>query len=105
MNDHQLPKAFLDFTEKLIIWGDSAVIKAWEEFRIHSWKDNDQATALEGFVKFERFIKALRKDLGNDNKNLKDGDLLRLFINDFDAVTASIPARPQQADDTNWIPQ
>ena len=94
MNEAQLVKAFSNFTEKLIIWGDSAVIKAWEEFRTHKWEDGNNQVARAGFVKFEAFVKALRKDLGNDNKNLKDGDLLRLFINDFEKLTNSEINKP-----------
>ena len=33
---------------------------------------------------FERFIYAMRADLGHDDKELAPGDLLRVFINDLD---------------------
>jgi len=84
MSTPQLTNAFSNFTEKLIIWGDSAVIKAWQDFRLHKWGEGGKEVSVIGFQKFEAFIKALRKDIGNDNRNLKDGDLLKLFINDYE---------------------
>jgi hypothetical protein len=74
-------KAFRSFTEKLLIWGGPAAIKAWSAFRLHTWEKD---RAREGFLKFEAFIKAVRKELGNTNMPLADGDLLRTFINDVD---------------------
>jgi hypothetical protein len=74
-------KAFRSITEKLLVWGGPAAIRAWSAFRLHTWeKDRPR----EGFLKFEAFIKAVRKELGNTNTPLADGDLLRTFINDID---------------------
>ncbi len=84
MKEAEIVKAFTKFTEKLIIWGGSEVIKAWQEFRTHSWEDSDKNQGIKGFMIFEKFVLALRKDLGNENKQLEDGDLLKMFINDFD---------------------
>ena len=33
----------------------------------------------------ERLLLAIRKDVGHKNKNLKQGDLLSIFINDIDS--------------------
>lgn len=89
IKENEMIKAFTKFTEKLIIWGGSEVIKTWEEFRLHPWEGADNNTAIEGFMKFEKFVFALRKDLGNENSNLEDGDLLKMFINDFDEYAQS----------------
>lgn len=90
-SSEDLEKAFAEFTEKLLVWGSSEVIQAWQEFRSHDWQ---RTTPIAGLQKLESFVKVLRIDIGNENKNLKDGDLLRLFINDYDASLASsqIPA-------------
>ena len=33
----------------------------------------------------ERLLLAIRKDVGHKNRNLKQGDLLSIFINDIDS--------------------
>ncbi|MDZ7616964.1 MAG: hypothetical protein U1E05_08170 [Patescibacteria group bacterium] len=76
----ELQKAFLAFTEKLIIWGSPEVIKAWSAFRLHDWQNT---TPQAGFLKLEAFIRAIRADLGGSNSGLPDGELMRLFINDL----------------------
>ncbi|MGK7943441.1 MAG: hypothetical protein AB4058_03130 [Microcystaceae cyanobacterium] len=79
-NENDIGKAFQDFTEKLIIWGSAEVIQAWMEFRVYDWTNSN---SNEGFLKVENLLKAIRKDLGNSNDQLKNGDILKLFINDF----------------------
>jgi hypothetical protein len=78
--ENEIGKAFQDFTEKLIIWGSAEVIQAWIEFRVYDWQNSN---SIEGFLKVENLLKAIRKDLGNSNYQLKNGDILKLFINDF----------------------
>ena len=78
--ENELGKAFQDFTEKLIIWGGAEVIQAWLAFRLHDWQNSK---TVEGFLKVEALLKAIRKDLGNSNSNLAVGDITKLFINDF----------------------
>jgi hypothetical protein len=92
-------KEFAAFTEKVVIWGGPEVIKKWSAVRLHDWSSG---MPIEGFLKFEAFIKAIRKELGNSNSTLVDGDFLRLFINDLDpaalaAVGASAPTECKQS--------
>jgi hypothetical protein len=82
ISEKELLTAFLSFTEKLVIWGDPEVIRAWQEFRNHTWNTD----AIGGFRKLEAFILALRKDIGTSNGNLTGADLMKLFINDYDAL-------------------
>ncbi|MBD2665728.1 hypothetical protein [Richelia sinica] len=84
----ELRKAFQLFTEKLIIWGSPEVIQAWSEFKLYDWQNSD---SLEGFLKVEALLRAIRKDLGNSNSKLALGDISKLFINDFDIVIAETP--------------
>ena len=85
--EQQMIKAFSTFTEKLIIWGDPLVIKAWSEFRLN-------ADPKQFLIKWQSFLMALRKDIGNSNANLEGGDLMRLFINDYGA---EVPAQILEA--------
>jgi hypothetical protein len=76
-----LLKAFIGFSEKIVIWGDSEVISSWEQFR----RSFSESASLEKqMAALEDFILALRKDVGNSNKSLKRGDILRAFLNDVD---------------------
>lgn len=87
----ELVAAFQTFTGQILVWGGPNVIKTWTAFRLHQWGEKPP---LEGFLKFEAFIKALREELGNRNTNLADGDLLKLFLNDFDAFKAGLATKP-----------
>lgn len=80
----KLEVAFVEFTEKLLIWGSSDVISSWQAFRAHDWENQPKSE----FGLLEDFILTLRKDIGNENSKLKEGDLLRLFITDYDAAIA-----------------
>jgi hypothetical protein len=84
--DEETHSAFRKFTQKIVIWGGPEAIKTWTAFRLHGWKAGE---SREGFLKFEAFVKAIRKELGNKNAPLQDGDLLKLFINDLDLSKAS----------------
>lgn len=82
----QLVEAFRSFTPKLMVWGGPKVIKTWTEVRLHDWSSGSYK---DGFQKFEIFIKAIRDELGASNRTLNEGDLLRLFINDYNATVVS----------------
>jgi hypothetical protein len=79
ISDRELAKAFTEFSEKLIVWGSSEVIQVWVKFRTTKFE------GAEGLKTMEDLFLAIRKDLGNDNANLKNHELLRLFVNDLDA--------------------
>jgi hypothetical protein len=80
LTEDEIGKAFQEFTEKLIIWGSEEVIQAWLAFRFCDWQNND---SIEGVLKIETLLQAIRKDLGNSNSKLKVGDITKLFVNDF----------------------
>jgi hypothetical protein len=88
-NEEELGKAFVSFSQKLVIWGGPDVIKAWCSFRSHDWQ---ASTPMQSFATLETFIKAIRNELGNDSSSLTNGELLKLFINDYDAHKAKIEA-------------
>jgi len=71
--------AFAAFAEQLITWGSSDVIKAWGNFRA---LNHAATTPHEQIDKLEGLFMAIRKDVGNDVRSLKRGDLLRLFVTD-----------------------
>ncbi|PSK13061.1 hypothetical protein C7R92_06645 [Brevibacillus porteri] len=74
------------FTQRLILWGSDEVITAYAEFRkiylnLHNYSKQ------ELLIQFEKFMFALRKDTGHKNNNLKESDLLSLFINDISIIS------------------
>ena len=86
-SEQDIQKAFMAFTEKLIVWGSPEVIKAWSAFRLHDWTS---AKPVDAFLKVELFLRAIRRDLGNSNSGLPPGELMRLFVNDMPAIGDSV---------------
>ena len=80
LEDKEMLAVFADFSEKLMIWGDPEVIKAWERFRVVSAEPKSPEQTM---MVFEEFVLVLRKDVGNSNNSLRRGDILRIFVNDF----------------------
>lgn len=76
-SEQEIQKAFLEFTQKLIVWGGPEVIRAWSDFRAHNWSGG---TPAQGFARLDALLKAIRKELGNSNAGLKPGELMMLFI-------------------------
>lgn len=77
-------------TEKLTIWGSNEIVVEFGKFREISariTKDSKENSAYsnvnEGIFAMENLMFAMRKDLGHSN-SLKQGNILRLFINDVD---------------------
>jgi hypothetical protein len=88
MTDAEMTAMFGRVTPSLITFGSKGVIRAWVAFRLHPWAT---AEARDGMLKFERVLKEIRKDLGQSVFGLKDGELLKMFINDWDSVKPAIP--------------
>jgi len=86
-NEKELNRAFVSFSQKLVIWGGPNVIKAWGKFKSHDW---EASTPVESFEMLDSFLKAIRTEIGNSNSNLDDGELLKIFINDYDTYRKKI---------------
>lgn len=83
--DRKREKILTDYIRKSLMYASPAVLKAWRE-----WRDNltdDDAPRHEqraNALRYETFVKAMRKDLGVSNWMLSDGDLGRAAIRDWD---------------------
>lgn len=76
-------KDMMEFNQGLTLWGSSKAIQQWDEWRLIGAKQSsDPYAVLHGM---ERVLMQLRKDMGEKHK-LKQGDLLKLFANDYDDV-------------------
>ncbi len=68
---------FITFTRDLIVWGSPNVIKAYENFRLGSSTSGTNAVLL-----VDDILREIRSDLGNSNRGVKRGDLIKLFLKD-----------------------
>lgn len=85
LNEKDMEKFFIEFTQKLMIWGSDEVIEQWSKYRkvsIEHFENGD--SNLNDMFQLENILLAIRKDTGHKNKNLKKGDLLGLFVNDIE---------------------
>ena len=70
------------FAETITVWGSDDVLKAVIDFKRQTPEIIAQDPAKSLFV-LEDMLFAIRRDLGHKNKNLKQGDLLSLFVTDI----------------------
>lgn len=83
LDERGLQKFFERHTPELIIWGSPPMLRAYGEFR-SAGNDPDRSDPRRPLFVFESLLLAIREDLGHSNDGLEQGDLLRLFITDFD---------------------
>lgn len=74
---------FYEVTQLFIIWSSDEVISAWTAFRLAAQKPEFKKNPLVILPPMERLMKVIRKDLGHKHSNLKEGQLLMTFINDY----------------------
>ncbi|OCA02735.1 hypothetical protein [Akkermansia glycaniphila] len=80
VDDEEMINDMREMSKKISIWGSDAVIKKWHEFIKETHTNSNQS-----MFKLEEVILEIRKDLGQRNKKLERGDMLRFFVNDLDA--------------------
>lgn len=85
MTEKEMQEFFIEFTQKLMIWGSDEVVIQWSKYRRASIKNFENGQAdFNNMFELENLLLAIRKDTGHKNKNLNKGDLLGLFINDIE---------------------
>lgn len=72
---------FYEFGQELTLWGSAKAIKLWDDWRLAPNKG--KADGKELLLLMEKIIIQLRKDMGQGGR-LAEGDILKLYINDFD---------------------
>ena len=71
---------FNELTPELINWASDEVLVAWSRFK----RNAISGSGVETVFDFEKVLLAIRHDYGHKGKNVSEGDLLGLFINDID---------------------
>ena len=70
---------FYEFGQELTLWGSAKAIKLWDDWRLAPNKGKADGKELL----MENIVIQLRKDMGQGGR-LAEGDILKLYINDFD---------------------
>ena len=85
-SENEMLGFFSDFTGKITLWGGPELVKTWNEVRAMGPSSAREDGTVDTTVIFawERLLFAIREDIGHSNKGLKQGDILRLFVNDID---------------------
>lgn len=84
MTEKEMLEFFKQFTQQIMVWGSDGVIKKWSRYRSKMGNVGDKDFNMELMLEFESILMEIRKDTGHKNKNIVQGDLLGLFINDID---------------------
>ena len=74
----------LYFSKELTLWGSDKVIKQWIEFRNTDFINSDDKN--EVVYKLGGIIFEIRKDMGHKMKDVKEKDILSMFINDISDI-------------------
>ena len=75
-----LVNKLLAFKKGLMVWGGPEVIESWNEFEIESERAGNSNDPEMLITVMERMLRAIRKDLGHDDHQLKFGSLIGLLI-------------------------
>lgn len=91
MTDRKRDKVLVDFMRKSIVYASPSTLKAFRDWRV-GLPEEDSEIAAADMLRYEIFVKAMRKDVGTSNFSLDEGDLLRVVLNDYDEVFDPAPA-------------
>jgi flagellar motor component MotA len=84
MSALEMQNFMFDFNKRGIVWLSDSSLKAfikWKDASIIHYENNEEN--MQYLFILEELLLEFRKDIGHTNKNLKKGDLLKLFINDM----------------------
>ena len=85
LSEEKMLEKIMPFKKALIIWGGPKVIEAWNNFEV---KAGTNLTPQEMVRQMEGILRAIRKDLGHDDSQLKFGSLWGLMLVAEDKQTA-----------------
>lgn len=113
LSQDEIIESLNTFTRKVIVWGSPEVVRTYSQFRnkallaaaLQGAAETPQATEaskafahaamVDALKSFEKLLFAIRADLGHTTGELKERELLRLFVSDlddaFDSGTGSAP--------------
>lgn len=89
VSEKELTEFLSRFNQRAIIWMSDESLATYIEWIKHLRKQSanankNPADIKEGLLKFEDVLFQFREEIGLSNRELKSGDLISVFINDFD---------------------
>ena len=78
--EEEMLEDVFSFSKKLTLWGSNKVIRKWLVFRSKSVEGKINPTKT--LFLLEDIVFEIRKDMGQSKRGLKQGDILRFFVND-----------------------
>jgi hypothetical protein len=83
--DPEVEAFFRDLkARQLMLGASSAMVKAFNEWTGATKAAAEAGDNLAAMTAWEFLLRAIRSDLGHDDSSLPPGELLRLFISDYD---------------------
>ena len=79
LDNEEFQKNIQELTENMMLWASEEVIIAWRDFKNIESSSDDPYLALR---KIDKLYRAIRKDLGHNDNNLKDLDLIKINLKD-----------------------
>ena len=76
ISENELLEFMFAFKSDMLLWSSPQVIKAWLHFETES-----QSGGEKSLIAIDYVLKEIRKDIGLENKNLKKGDLVKIYLN------------------------
>lgn len=81
--------AMTDLNPQVIAWASDSVLQeyiSWRTQIVRLSKQQDAVSGIMSLLHLGDLVLAIRKDVGHENKNITNLDVLRAFINDIDSV-------------------
>ncbi|MCL2571659.1 MAG: hypothetical protein FWE11_04580 [Defluviitaleaceae bacterium] len=80
LDDEVRNKLIRDMSREILLYGSDRVVLKWVSYR----KKADKFTLQEHLLYIESILHLIREDLGIKKGSLNEGDLLALFVDDFE---------------------
>lgn len=83
--DPEINELFMDLkSRQLLLGASSAMVRAFNAWQAKANELQEQDDSKGAVLAWEELLLAIRKDLGHEDSDLPPGELLRLFIIDYD---------------------
>jgi hypothetical protein len=84
-SEKERKEVMADFMRKSLVYASAKTIKAFNSWAEQIPDDEEQDSGLwrASSLRYEAFVKAMRSDLGISNKSLREGDLIRIGVDDW----------------------
>lgn len=88
--DPEITELFMDLkARQLLLGASSEMVRAFNAWQARANELQQQGDSAGAVRAWEELLLAIRKDLGHEDSSLPQGELLRLFVTDYDKHFAS----------------